>query len=259
MGILDIAYGSIIGFSLGLTGAGGSIITIPILIYLLGMNAHVATGTSLVIVGVGALAGAIQYAFGKTKYLHWRIGFLFAVAGIVGAFLGSYFNALLPSYIILYLFAILMVIIGIMMLREKNYAKDTGAPSLKNVRGLSEWSKFVGAGLFIGFMTGFFGVGGGFLIVPVLVLILDFPMKHAIATSLMVIALNCLWGILSRLGGVGTIAWGTALWLVAGAIFGIVIGVLIAKKIRPGSLTKIFAYFVIALAIYMFVRTTGII
>ncbi|MGC9140148.1 sulfite exporter TauE/SafE family protein [Athalassotoga sp.] len=259
MDILDIGYGTIIGLSLGLTGAGGSIITIPILIYLLNMNAHVTTGTSLVIVGVGALAGAIQYSFGKTKYLHWRIGFLFAIAGIVGAFLGSYFNALLPSYLILYLFATLMVIIGIMMLREKNYAKETGAPSLKNVRGLSEWLKFVGAGLFIGFMTGFFGVGGGFLIVPVLVLILDFPMKHAIATSLMVIALNCLWGILSRLSGVGTIAWGTALYLVIGAVICIVIGVLIAKKIKAGSLTKIFAYFVIALAIYMFLRTMGII
>jgi uncharacterized membrane protein YfcA len=259
MGVLDIAYGAVIGLSLGLTGAGGSIITIPILIYLLGMNAHVATGTSLVIVGVGALAGAIQYTMGKTKYLHWRIGFLFAAAGIVGAFLGSYFNALLPSNLILYLFAVLMIVIGIMMLREKNYAKDTGIPSLKNVKGLSEWSKFVGAGLFIGFMTGFFGVGGGFLIVPVLVLVLDFPMKHAIATSLMVIALNCLWGILSRLGGVGTIAWATALWLVIGAIVGIIIGVLVAKKIKPGSLTKIFAYFVIVLAIYMFFRTMGII
>ncbi|BBJ27475.1 sulfite exporter TauE/SafE family protein [Athalassotoga saccharophila] len=259
MDILEIVYGSVIGLSLGLTGAGGSIITIPILIYLLGMNAHVATGTSLVIVGVGALAGAIQYAFGKTKYLHWKVALLFAIAGIVGAFLGSYFNALMPSYLILYLFAALMVVIGIMMLTRKNYGKDDEIPSLKNLKGLSEWSKFVGAGLFIGLMTGFFGVGGGFLIVPVLVLILDFPMKHAIATSLMVIALNCLWGILSRLGGVGTIAWGTALYLVIGAVAGIVIGVLIAKKIRPGSLTKIFAYFVIALAIYMFVRTMGII
>ncbi len=259
MNLLGILYGSVIGLSLGLTGAGGSIITIPILIYLLNMNVHNATGTSLVIVGVGALAGAIQYTMGKTKYLHWRIGFLFAIAGILGAFLGSYFNALLPSTLILYLFAALMVIIGIMMLRRKNYAKDTGIPSLKNVKGFSEWSKFVGAGLFIGFMTGFFGVGGGFLIVPVLVLVLDFPMKHAIATSLMVIALNCLWGILSRLSGVGTIEWGIALWLVIGAIVGIVIGVLIAKKIKPGSLTKIFAYFVIALAIYMFLRTMGII
>ena len=259
MGLLGILYGSAIGLSLGLTGAGGSIITIPILVYLLGMNAHSATGTSLVIVGVGSIAGVIQYAFGRTKYLHWKIALVFAIAGIVGAFLGSYTNALLPSNVILYLFASLMIIIGILMLKEKSYLKGGESPSLKNIKTLSGWSKFIGAGLLVGFMTGFFGVGGGFLIVPVLVLILLFPITHAIATSLMIIALNCLWGILSRLGGIGTIELGAALWLSIGAIIGIVIGVLVAKKIKPGFLTKIFAYFIILLAIYMFLRTMGVI
>ena len=259
MVLLDILYGSVIGLSLGMTGAGGSIITIPILIYLLGMNAHSATGTSLVIVGVGSLAGVIQYAFGHTEYLHWKIALVFAIAGIVGAFLGSYANALLPSDVILYLFATLMITIGILMLRRKKYLRDSKSPSLENIKSLSDWSRFMGAGFFIGFMTGFFGVGGGFLIVPVLVLILLFPMTHAIATSLMVIALNCLWGILSRLGGIGTIELSVALWLSIGAVIGIVIGGLIARRIKPGSLTKIFAYFIITLAIYMFLRTMGVI
>ncbi|MGO0122449.1 sulfite exporter TauE/SafE family protein [Desulfothermobacter acidiphilus] len=211
--LLEILYGAVIGLSLGLTGAGGSIITIPILLYLLGMDAHEATGTSLVIVGVGALAGAVQYEFGRQKYLHWKIGFLLALTGIIGAFLGSYFNSLVSSTVILYLFAALMLVVGGLMFREKHYGGGSELPSFSKVKGAKAWLKFSGAGLLIGLLTGFFGVGGGFLIVPVLALILDFPMKHAIATSLLVIALNCLWGVLSRLSGISTIELGPALWL----------------------------------------------
>jgi len=99
---MEVIYEIIIGLTLGLTGAGGSIITIPILLYLLKMNVHSATGTSLVVVGVGSLAGAIQYMIGKQKYVYWKISIVFSIAGIFGAFLGSYINSLVPSKIILY-------------------------------------------------------------------------------------------------------------------------------------------------------------
>ncbi|MGB9680117.1 MAG: TSUP family transporter [Minisyncoccia bacterium] len=103
------------------------------------------------------------------------------------------------------------------------------------------------------------GVGGGFLIVPVLVFILDFPIKHAIGTSLVVIALNCLWGIISRLMGIGTIQLGMALWISIGTVIGIILGVIIAENIKSKYLTKVFALFVILLSIYMFFRTAGFI
>ncbi|MGC8790480.1 MAG: sulfite exporter TauE/SafE family protein [Desulfurella sp.] len=259
---MELIYGTIIGLTLGLTGAGGSIITIPILLYLLDMNVHSATGTSLIVVGVGSLAGAIQYMLGKQKYVHWKISIVFSIAGIFGAFLGSYINSLLPAKIILFGFSALMLIIGILMLRQKEYQNKKECEqqiSLKNIKGLSAWSKFVLAGFGIGLITGFFGVGGGFLIVPTLVLILDFPMKDAIATSLLVIALNCLWGILSRLSGVGSIEITQAIYISVGAIIGMAIGVVIAKRIKAGYLTRIFSYFVIILAFYMFARTLGLI
>ncbi|OSS43142.1 hypothetical protein DESAMIL20_250 [Desulfurella amilsii] len=259
---MEIIYGIIIGLTLGLTGAGGSIITIPILLYLLKMNVHSATGTSLVVVGIGSLAGAIQYMLGKQKYVHWKISIVFSIAGIFGAFLGSYINSLVPSKIILYGFSILMLIIGVLMLKQKEYQnkKETQGPiNLKNIKGAKAWLKFVLSGFSIGLMTGFFGVGGGFLIVPTLVLILDFPMKDAIATSLLVIALNCLWGILSRLSGVGSIEIVQAIYISLGAIVGMAIGVIIAKKVKAGFLTRIFSYFVIILAFYMFARTLDLI
>ncbi len=259
---METIYGIVIGLSLGLTGAGGSIITIPILLYLLKMNVHSATGTSLVVVGVSALAGAIQYMSGKQKYVHWKISIVFSIAGIFGAFLGSYVNSLLPAKIILYGFSILMFIIGILMIRQKEYKSKENLQasiSLSNVKGFSAWVKFILSGFGIGLLTGFFGVGGGFLIVPTLVLILNFPMKDAIATSLLVIALNCLWGILSRLSGVGSIEIAKAIYISIGAIIGIAVGVIIAKKIKTVYLRRIFSYFVIILAIYMFVRTLGLI
>lgn len=257
---MNIIYGIVIGLTLGLTGAGGSIITIPILLYLVSMNIHSATGTSLVVVGVGSLAGAIQYMLGKKKYVHYKIAIVFSIAGIAGTFLGSYINLLMPDKIILYLFSFLMLIIAVLMLKEKK-RQDTKKEdiSLENITGLNAWAKFIIAGFGVGLMTGFFGVGGGFLIVPTLVLILAFSMKDAIATSLLIIALNCLWGILSRLSGVGTIEWKEALLISFGSIIGMAIGVIIAKKVKAGFLTHIFAYFVIVLAIYMFARTLGVI
>lgn len=260
---MEFIYGALIGLTLGLTGAGGSIITIPILLYLLNMDIHNATGTSLIIVGISALEGAIQYMFGKRKYVHWKISIVFSIAGIFGAFLGSYINSLISGKIILYSFSVLMLIIGILMLKEKNTQnkKDLNLQSisLQNIKGFNAWIKFIFSGFGIGLMTGFFGVGGGFLIVPVLVLILGFPIKDAIATSLLVIALNCLWGVLSRLSGVGSIEWVQALYISIGAIIGMAFGVIIAKKIKAGFLTHIFSYFVIILSFYMFFRTLDLI
>jgi len=258
MNLLGILYGSLVGISLGLTGAGGSIITIPILVYLLGMDVHDATGASLLVVGVGGLSGTIQYFI---KHLvHWRTAILFALAGALGAFAGSYLNVLAPSKVILYLFAAVMLLIAILMMRRKSDNQTQERPNLKELLecGWHEWFAILGSGLLVGFMTGFFGVGGGFLIVPTLIIVLKFPIRDAIATSLLVISINCLWGILARVVGIGSIDFGPALMVTIGAIIGIIIGDLIALKISSSSLTKGFAYFVLAIAIYMFLRTANI-
>lgn len=253
--ILEVLYGIFIGLSLGLTGAGGSIITVPILIYLIGLNIHEATGTSLLIVGSGALYGAMGYAVGKEKRVHWRLGTLLALAGIVGAYLGSYVNALIPGYVVLDAFAGLMLIIGIFMFRGHRDRQNQRPPSLKNLRNVRAWVGFLSAGLLIGLLTGFFGVGGGFLIVPILTILLKFPLRDALATSLLVIALNSVWGLLFRLAGVGAIQLDVALFLLVGTILGMTFGIVMARKVNTSMLSKIFAGFVILTAFYMLLRS----
>lgn len=253
--LLEVLYGMFIGLSLGLTGAGGSIITVPILIYLIGLNIHEATGTSLLIVGSGALYGAMGYALGKEKRVHWRLGTLLAFAGIVGAYLGSYMNALLPGYVVMDVFAGLMLIIGVFMFRGHRQTQVQHQPTLKNLRNARQWVGFLSAGLLIGLLTGFFGVGGGFLIVPILSILLKFPLHDALATSLLVIALNSVWGLLFRLAGVGAIQLDVALFLLIGTILGMTFGIVIARKVNTGMLSKIFAGFVVLTAFYMLFRS----
>ncbi len=255
MFLLEFLYGLGTGIALGLTGAGGSIIMVPILVYLIGMNVHNATGASLVIVGASSAVGVLGYI--KDKLVHWRIALVFAMSGIVSAFIGSYLNVLVVPRIILYLFAATMILIGFLMLKRSktSEAGNTKTPSLKNE--MRKWYYLVGAGLSVGFLTGFFGVGGGFLIVPVLVVALKFPTKHAIATSLMIIALNSLWGIAARFLGIGTISTGPIVWILVGTIAGMLIGSLIAVKVKSEMLTKGFSYFIIAVAVYIFLRASN--
>jgi uncharacterized membrane protein YfcA len=255
MFLLEFLYGLGIGIALGLTGAGGSIITVPVLVYLIGMNVHDATGASLVIVGASSVVGVLGYT--KEKLVHWRIALVFATSGIASAFIGSYVNVLVPSKIILYFFAVTMILIGFLMLKRSKTSEtgNTKIPSLKNE--IRKWYYLIGAGLVIGFLTGFFGVGGGFLIVPALVIALKFPTKHAIATSLMIIALNSLWGIAARFLGIGTISTGPIIWILVGTIAGMLIGSLIAVKVKSEMLTKGFSYFIIIVAVYIFLRTSS--
>lgn len=258
---LDIVYGLLIGLSLGLTGAGGSILTVPILLYLVGMNIHEATGTSLIIVGIGALAGALRYL--PKGLVQWKVAVVFALCGILAAFLGSYLNSITPGSVIMYTFTTIMLIVGLLMIRRSTAA--TAAADSAEIAGFSDrgakgWVAFAATALLIGLLTGFLGVGGGFLIVPALVLILKFPMKPAIGTSLLIISLNSIWGIAARLLGLGSIVLGGDMWLiVAGTIIGILIGSLLAVKMRQKALQLGFAYFVIVVALYMGLRTLGLI
>lgn len=258
---LNVLYGLLIGLSLGLTGAGGSILTVPILLYLVGMSVHEATGTSLIIVGIGALAGALRYL--PKGLVQWNVAVVFALFGILAAFAGSYLNSITPGAVIMYTFTTIMVIVGLLMIRRSSAtgaAADATEIAGLPERGFRGWAAFAATALLIGLLTGFLGVGGGFLIVPALVLILKFPMKHAIGTSLLIIALNSLWGIAARMLGLGSIVLGPDMWLiVAGTIVGILVGSFLAVKMRQKVLQLGFAYFVIAVAVYMGLRTLGVI
>lgn len=247
--VYEIVYGAGIGLSLALTGAGGSVIALPVLVYLLGVDPHAATGTSLVVVGLNAAAAAVSFA--RAGLVRWRIGGLFALAGALGAVAGSAVNSHVPAAALMAGLAGLMGIVAVRMLRHEEPAAEEAAcldPSEARLRlGL--------AGLSVGFLTGLFGVGGGFLVVPSLVILLECPMRQAIGTSLFVIALNSLWGVAARLGGLGAIDLGPVPGLVAGGVIGATAGARLAARIDPKPLTRGFAVFLLLVAIYVVVRT----
>jgi len=248
--VLAILFGTLIGLLLGLVGGGGSILTVPILVYVIGQDVHAATATSLVIVGLTALSGAVPHARAGRVSLPTAI--VFGVAGAAGAFAGAWLNARVEGPLILFLFGVLMVIVAARMsFGQKSQAVVQDAP--KSGLHLS----VLAAGLSVGVMTGFFGVGGGFLIVPALVLAVGFPMRLAVGTSLLVIAINSGAGVLAHLG-TGGFDLRVALLFVAGGVAGGTLGGHFAGRIDEAKLSRGFAALVAMVGLYLIVRNGAI-
>jgi len=245
-----LAFGSLIGFSLGALGAGGSILTVPILVYVLGMPVQGATGASLAIVGLTSAVGALDHlrrgrSFPKT-------GVAFGASGILGAFAGVWLNHQLRGDLILLLFSIVMVTAAYSMLRRGTAgASETSFDEHYPVWG---WARLGVVGLGVGFLTGFFGVGGGFLIVPALVVVLGLPMHLAVGTSLLAIALNALWGLIGNLR-FGTLDWSITLLFAAGGLVGVFAGSKLAGQLPDRALRVAFALLIVAVAVYTFGRS----
>lgn len=242
---LTLAFGVVVGLALGLVGGGGSILTVPILVYALGESVHLATGTSLAIVGANALIGAWDHA--RAGRVRLRTALIFGGAGIVGAFAGTYLNHLASGRIILLGFAVLMLAAAVAMARVR-LGDRLGSATLTSVS-----PRVVGAGLAVGVLTGFFGVGGGFLIVPALVLVLGLPMRDAVGTSLLVIAINSAAALLGHLHG-GVDVGVTALFIVGGTV-GSILGSRLSGQIDEGRLRLGFAGMVVLVALYIIGRT----
>ncbi len=233
-----------IGLSLGLIGGGGSIITVPVLVYVLGVPAHRAIGMSLAVVGSTALIGALLHH--RKGTVAWRTGSVFAVSGIASAYLGSKLTRLVAAPVLLLLFGFLMLVVATVMLTRKD--PEEGAPP--HARSLP---RSILAGLAVGFLTGFLGVGGGFLIVPALVLFGGLAMKDAIGTSLFVIAVNCASGLLAHLSA-GDADWRLTLMVAALAVAGALVGTALSHRFHPSHLRRIFAWFVVAVALFLIAR-----
>lgn len=236
--LLAILIGGLIGLSLGMLGGGGSILTVPALVYILGQDPHAAVSASLVIVGMNAVTGA---------WMHWNAGHvrlkaaaLFGGVGLMAAFAGARLSKLLPSVVLLVLFALLMLIVATLMLR--------GAVAKPNDTDSPIWWKVLLGGLGVGFLTGFLGVGGGFLIVPALVLLLGMNMRDAVGSSLVVIALNSAAGVLGHLGE-GSMNWTIIGLLLAGGFPGLLLGSRLAHRLPVARLRQGFAVLVIVLGI----------
>jgi len=247
--LLALLFGAVIGLLLGTIGGGGSILTVPILVYVLDQSVHEATATSLVIVGLTALFGVIPHA--RSGRVDTRTALIFGAAGILGAFGGTWLGAQISGPAILLLFGVLMVVVAVRMAFGKR--QDDGSPSLAT-SGLT--LPILATGLAVGLMTGFFGVGGGFLIVPALVLILHLPMRLAVGTSLVIIAINSAAGVVAHLGS-GGVDFRLAGMFVAGGIVGTLIGSRFAGHADDAKLTRAFAVLVALVGMYLIFRNTG--
>ena len=252
-GVLGLASGALVGFSLGLVGGGGSILAVPLMVYVVGVpDAHVAIGTSAIAVAANAGVNLSNHARGGT--VRWSCAVPFAAAGIVGAFLGSIFGKMLDGERLLALFALLMLLIAVLMLKTRS---RIGLPDAQ-----MDWDNMpaiVGLGLATGTMSGFFGIGGGFLIVPALMLATGMPIMNAVSSSLVAVTAFGLTTAASYAWS-GLISWGLAGLFVAGGIAGGLIGTRLARLLseRRGALNIVFAAVIIAVALYMLARNLSL-
>lgn len=240
--LLELTLGFAIGLSLGLLGGGGSILTVPALVYLVGQTPQVAVTTSLAIVGANSLLGANFHRAQGT--LDWQVAILFGSAGMLGAYFASGISDLLAPQLLMMIFAALMLLIGTFMLTRKASADSPSS-------GSPFWVVFASGGL-VGVLTGVLGVGGGFLIVPALVMLVGLPMQAAVGTSLVVIAMNSLAGLLGRLGAESVNIPLIVVFGLAG-LAGTFAGARLANILPAQKLQKAFAMFVILLAIFLLV------
>jgi hypothetical protein len=245
--ILALVLSLAIGLSLGLLGGGGSILTVPILVYALGMEAKSAIATSLLVVGATSAIALIPHA--RAGRVQLRTGLVFGAAGMVGAFLAGRVAHYIPSGVLLLAFAAMMLVTAVFMMRGR---KDSGgegtlAPSHLPV------IKVILEGLVVGGVTGLVGAGGGFLVVPALVLLGGLPMATAVGTSLVVIAMKSFAGFAGYLGHV-SIDWTLAGLVTLMAVLGSFAGSRVAGKIHQDQLRKGFAWFVVVMGAFMLVK-----
>lgn len=259
--ILGFAGALLIGVVLGLIGGGGSILTVPILVYVLSVEPVMATAYSLFVVGSSAAVGAIRNA--QKGMVDFRTGIVFAIPAFLAVYLTRKFVVpAIPEHLfnvggfevtrdiaIMIFFAIIMLLASVSMIRGR---KDNGE---EEQEVSYNYPMIIVEGIVVGFLTGIVGAGGGFLIIPALVLLAKLPMKKAVATSLMIIAIKSLIGFLGDVQNL-EIEWGFLLSFTALSVIGIFLGIYLNKFIDGKKLKKGFGWFVLIMGIYIVLKET---
>jgi len=263
--LLTLLYGSVVGLSLGLTGGGGSIFAVPLLVYGLGLDFRSSVALSLAIVGLtSAYGAALQSRLGNVL---WGAGAVLGFGGILAAPLGAWLGALMPQRLSLLLFALLMAVIGARMLRRKD-ATTTDVP-LSWIRCQSRSDghphftvacagKLFGAGAISGVLSGIFGVGGGFLIVPALLVVACVSIERALATSLVGISLIAASGFVANASHLAPGSWTLAGLFLAGSAVGMTIGVWAKTLVPARALNVIFGLSVLGVAAFVIFRNLSL-
>ena len=257
--IMGFVGALLIGVVLGLIGGGGSILTVPVFVYIMSIDPVVATAYSLFVVGSAAAVGAIRNA--QKKMIDFRTGIVFAIPAFLTVYLTRKFVVpAIPEHLfdigtfevsrdvaIMIFFAIIMLLASISMIRgRKDNGSDADEVSYNYPMILVE-------GFVVGFVTGIVGAGGGFLIIPALVLLAKLPMKKAVATSLMIIAIKSLIGFLGDVQNIA-IDWGLLLLFTSFSVVGIFAGIYLSKFIDGSKLKKGFGWFVLLMGVYIVLK-----
>jgi uncharacterized membrane protein YfcA len=265
--IVASPLGFLIGLSLGALGGGGSILAVPALVYGAGQSPKAATTTSLILVAITSLIGIVPHL--RAGRVRVMAGTLFGLAGIGGSLLGSHWNQSVDSDVLLLAFSVLMLIAAFAMCqrtcdilrrRTATPGPDGAAPPAGTAirtavhADASTIAKVLAAGTVVGLLTGFFGVGGGFVIVPALVLVLGFTMPEAVGTSLLIITINSAVALTTRLQA-GAIEWDVVLPFTIASLGGVIVGSRLAGSSDSGVLQRWFVGLMVAIAIYTGIRS----
>lgn len=289
--LLTLVIGLLIGVVVGALGAGGGILTVPVLVYLLGQEPHSATASSLVIVGLSAIAGLIHHV--RAGNVAYRDGFVFSLLSVIGAVIGARLSALVSAGVLMSLFGAMLLIVAIAMtvrgVRTRRFERrvpseepvgphedpvldEPGGEEALEALGVDDDARgreandgaiadttpaaprrallpLVAAASFTGILTGFFGVGGGFIVVPMLVIALGLAMRRAAGTSLLVMITATSVSLIARVGTDFTIDWTVTLVLAAATSAGALVGGPISARARPSTLTFAFALLLAGVAV----------
>ncbi|WP_218220373.1 sulfite exporter TauE/SafE family protein [Nesterenkonia sp. Act20] len=232
-----------IGVSLGLLGGGGTILAVPLLTYVAGFSPKEAIAASMFIIGITSLVSVVPHA--RRGNVQWRTGFIFGAAAMAGAFGGGLIGSQLPGVVLMVAFGIMMVATALAMIMDRRPQASGGAPRKLPV------AKILVEGLVVGLVTGMVGAGGGFLVVPALVLLGGLSMPAAVGTSLLVISMKSFTGLAGYLTEV-SIDWGPVLMITVITVIGALLGAAFGKRVPEKALKKAFGYLVLAMGIVVF-------
>jgi uncharacterized protein len=252
MALLALPFGLAIGLSLGLVGGGGSILAVPVLVYVLGEPVKAATTESLLIVGATALLGSLDHA--RAGSVRWRIALSFGLPGALGSLGGTVLNRHIGSRSLLLAFAVLLLVAAAGMVRGRGEPARPETPPF----GAGLWLRIVPVGLATGVLTGFFGVGGGFVIVPALTLLLALPIRAAVGTSLVVIGITSAAALAAHLVSSGVhVDWLVAAVFTAAAVAGAVAGSRAGRRVPVHRLARGFAVLVVGVAVFLVAKNVA--
>ena len=235
-----------VGVCLGLLGGGGSILAVPLLVYVAGLESKEAIATSLFVVGVTSLAALVPHA--RAGRIRWRTGLVFGAAAMVGAYVGGRLAEFVPGTVLLMSFSLMMLATAVAMIRGRREVKERDG-GMRTGLVLAE-------GGVVGLVTGMVGAGGGFLVVPALVLLGGLPMSIAVGTSLLVIAMKSFAGLGGYLASV-QIDWGLAAAVTAAAVLGSVLGGTLTGRIPADTLRRGFGWFVVVMGVFVLSQQAG--